>query len=278
VLECVVNVSEGRDRAVVGLLVAAAADALLDVHSDAEHHRSVLTLAGPDVERTTRAVARVAVEHVDLRRHVGVHPRLGAIDVVPFVALGADGVALPEVGLGPALEARRDFAEWAAATLALPCFFYGPERTLPEVRRSAFAGLSPDCGPPAPHPSAGACAVGARGVLVAYNVWLATPDAGVARAIAAAVRQPAVRTLGLAVGGNTQVSCNLVDPLRVGPGQVYDAVDRLATEAGTTVVRAELVGLAPAAVVEAEPARRRADLDLDAERTLEARLERLLGR
>jgi glutamate formiminotransferase len=116
--------------------------------------------------------------------------------------------------------------------------------------------------------------VGARPALVAYNVWLTTPEVSVARAVAKAIRGPAVRALGLAVGGVTQVSCNLVDPLAIGPAQVYDAVRRLAEEAGTEVARAELVGLAPAAVVEAVPSTRRVALDLDSEKTIEALLSR----
>jgi glutamate formiminotransferase / 5-formyltetrahydrofolate cyclo-ligase len=277
VLECVVNVSEGRDAAVVDAIASAGAGALLDVHLDPDHHRSVLTLAGPDprLETAVRAVARAAVERVDLRRHQGVHPRLGALDVVPFVPLGPDGGPGTGSDLTPALEARRRFAAWAGEELHLPCFFYGPERSLPQVRRDAFGPLRPDTGPPTPHPSAGACAVGARRPLVAYNLWLETSDVSVARGVAAAIRGPAVRALGFAVGRATQVSCNLVDPEVFGPAQAYDAVRRLAEEAGTTVARAELVGLAPTAVVEAVAPMRRGVLDLDHDRTVEARLSRL---
>jgi glutamate formiminotransferase/glutamate formiminotransferase/formiminotetrahydrofolate cyclodeaminase len=271
VLACVVNVSEGRDGAVIAALEEAAGETLLDVHRDPDHHRSVLTLAGTRTPDAARAVARVAVARVDLRGHDGVHPRLGALDVVPFVPLDGDGAPLDE--LGPALEARDGFGSWAASALALPCFFYGPERTLPDVRRHAFGSLTPDRGPLQPHPSAGACAVGARGALVAYNVWLDTADVSVARQIAGAVRAPALRALGLAVGGVAQVSMNLVKPLQVGPADAYDAVARLARDAGVGVMRAELVGLAPAAVVAAVPDRRRVELDIDAGRTIEARLE-----
>jgi glutamate formiminotransferase len=286
VLECVVNVSEGRDLGVVTAIAAAGGDCLLDVHTDADHHRSVLTLAGPGprLEDAVRAVARSTLEHIDLRHHEGVHPRLGALDVVPFVPLGPGGSpdlgiagnpgGSPNPGLAPAIAARDRFAAWAGAELGLPCFLYGPERTLPEVRRHAFGPLAPDFGPAGPHPGAGACAVGARPALVAYNLWLATPDLSVARAVAKAIRGPAVRALGLAVDGVTQVSCNLVDPLAFGPAQVYDAVRRLAEEAGTELARAELVGLAPAAVVEAVPSTRRAALDLDSDKTIEALLSR----
>jgi glutamate formiminotransferase / 5-formyltetrahydrofolate cyclo-ligase len=275
VLECVVNVSEGRDAGVVAAIAGAGGAAVLDVHSDPDHNRSVLTLAGdgPSLEAAVRAVARAAIEHIDLRRHKGVHPRLGSLDVVPFVPLDPDGhPGGPDADLAPALEARHRFAAWAGTELDLPCFSYGPERSLPEVRRGAFAPLAPDTGPPAPHPSAGACAVGARAALVAYNVWLATPDPAVARAVATEIRGPAVRALGLVVGDGTQVSCNLVDPFAFGPARLYDAVRRFAEEAGTAVVRAELVGLAPAAVIEAVPERRRRELDLGLERSVEARL------
>lgn len=274
-LECVVNVSEGRDAAVIGAIVDAGADLVLDVHSDPDHHRTVLTMAGGGVEAAVRAVARRTVELIDLRRHDGVHPRLGVLDVVPFVPLDGHGSPLASPGdLARAVDARDQFAAWAADALALPCFYFGSERSLPEVRRRAFTGLTPDTGPEAPHPTAGACAVGARSALVAYNVWLATADVGVARSIAAAVRGPAVRTLGLATAGVTQVSCNLVAPLTRGPADVYDDVARQAQRAGTSVIRAELVGLAPAAVVAATPRRRLRQLDLDAGRTLEARLEK----
>jgi len=272
-LECVVNVSEGRDRAVVDDLARAGGSCVLDVHSDPDHNRSVLTLAGDQVDEAVRALAGRAVHCIDLRRHAGVHPRLGALDVVPFVPLGVDGSpARPGDDLTPALDARRRFARWAAEQLGVPCFFYGPERSLPDVRRHAFDGLLPDTGAPHPHPSAGACAVGARPALVAYNLWLETTELAVARSVARAVRGPTVRALGMATGGATQVSCNLVDPWRFGPADAYDAVRHLAREAGTRVVRAELVGLAPAAVVGAVPTARLAELDLDPDRTVEARL------
>jgi glutamate formiminotransferase len=274
-LECVVNVSEGRDSDLVAAIAAAGGDYLLDVHSDADHNRSVLTLAGPGpgLEDAVRDVARVTVTRIDLRHHRGVHPRLGALDVVPFVPLGAGGSpAGPGADLTPAIEARNRFASWAGGELGLPCFLYGPERTLPEVRRGAFDPLPPDTGPLEPHPGAGACAVGARPVLVAYNLWLTTPDVTVARTLAQSVRGPAVRALGLAVAGATQVSCNLVDPFVVGPAQVYDEVRRLAEKAGTAVDRAELVGLVPAAVVDSIPTGRWRALDLGPDRTIESRL------
>jgi glutamate formiminotransferase len=182
------------------------------------------------------------------------------VDVVPFVPLGG-------APLDDAVAARDRFARWAAATLDLPCFLYGPERSLPEVRRTAFTTLAPDHGPDHPHPTAGACAVGARPLLVAYNLWLAEPDLTRARAIAADLRGPAVRALGLPVGDHVQVSVNLTDPLQVGPAEIYDAV------AGrVAVARAELVGLLPDAVLRAVDPARWPQLDLGPERTIEARL------
>ncbi|HWW54891.1 MAG TPA: hypothetical protein VNY84_14025, partial [Acidimicrobiales bacterium] len=166
-----------------------------------------------------------------------------------------------------AVAARDRFATWAGDELSLPCFVYGPQRSLPDVRRGAFTTLAPDAGPASPHRTAGACAVGARPVLVAYNLWLADADLSVARRVATAVRSPGVRTLGLAVGSHTQVSCNLIDPYVTGPAQVYDAVT-----AQVGVARAELVGLLPDEVLRTVPTTRWAALDLDQSKTIEARL------
>ena len=264
-LECVVNVSEGRRPQLLSALRAAAGTALLDVHSDPHHNRAVLTLAGPHVEEGTRAVARVAVELLHLGSHSGVHPRLGVMDVVPFVPLDNGGDA---VDLGPALAARDRFASWAGAELALPCFLYGPERTLPEVRRRAFTDLVPDTGPSAPHPTAGASCVGARRLLVAYNLWLASDvPLSAAKRVAAAVRGPAVRALGLEVGDRAQVSLNLVEPTVVGPAEAFEAVASL-----VPVERAELVGLCPAAAVADLSPSRRGELGIGDGGVLEARL------
>jgi len=256
-LECVVNVSEGRDRGVIDAIAAAAGAALLDVHADAFHNRAVLTLTGPDVEDAARAVAVEGVRRIDLRLHVGVHPRLGAVDVVPFVPLAGSS-------MDDAVAARHRFATWAGDELGVPCFLYGPERTLPDVRRHAFTGLVPDTGGPIAHPTAGAVCVGARPVLVAYNVWLAEGvDVATARRVAREIRGPGLRALGLDVAGRAQVSMNLVDPYRLGPADAYDAVASRAP-----VERAELVGMVPAAVLEAVPPRRWSELDLSLVRVL----------
>jgi glutamate formiminotransferase len=261
-LECVVNVSEGRDLAVLDELAAACGRDLLDRHTDPDHHRSVFTVVG---EQAPRALARAAVARLDLSTHAGVHPRLGVVDVVPFVPL--DGSTMDD-----AVAARDAFADWAHGELALPCFRYGPERSLPEVRRRAFVDLDPDTGPATPHPTAGAACVGARRFLIAYNVWLADADVSLAREIAAAVRSPAVRALGMACGQRVQVSMNLVEPLAVGPAAAFDAVAARATVAG-----AELVGLVPAVVLDRERPERYAELDLAEDRTIEARLAQRLA-
>jgi glutamate formiminotransferase len=251
VLECVPNVSEGRDADVLDALALACGKALLDRHVDADHHRAVFTLAGDDTAGAVRSLASAVAARVDLRAHAGVHPRLGALDVVPFVAL--DG-SLPR----DAVEAARAFASWAADTLALPVFLYGRAdaqgRALPDARRDAFGARSPDLGPPHPHPTLGAVAVGARDPLVAVNCELARDDLALARSIASRIRErdgglPGVRALGLRLDsvGRTQVSMNLVALGRTGLQTACRAVDALAREAGTAVARIELVGLVPAA-------------------------------
>lgn len=268
VLECVVNVSEGRDEAIIAELGAVCGADLLDVHSDQWHNRSVLTLVG---EEAPRLLASAAVSALDISRHDGVHPRIGVVDVVPFVPLA--GTTLEE-----AISARRRFCEWAAATLALPCFVYGPERDLPDVRRRAFGELAPDFGPRTPHPTAGACAVGARTVLVAYNIWLEGADVALARSIALQIRTNEVRALGLDVGGSAQVSMNLVDPLHVGPGQAFDRVAAILGNGPAGIARSELVGLVPRQVLEAIPPSRWDELDLGDDRSIEGRLEIRSGR
>jgi glutamate formiminotransferase len=264
VLECVVNISEGRDPGAISSIADVAGAELLDVHTDADHHRSVLTLVG---EAAARRVAAAAIARIDLRDHDGAHPRLGVVDVVPFVPLD-------EATLADAVTARDEFGAWLADTYEVPVFLYGPERTLPDVRRRSFRDLRPDLGPSTPHPTAGATCVGARPVLVAYNVWLRDATIADARAIASAVRGPSLRTLGLAVGDGVQVSMNLVDPAALGPADAYDLVRREVERIRGAVARAELVGLLPRAVLEQIEPERWDELDLDGERTIEARLAR----
>ena len=290
-LECVVNVSEGRDARVVDRLAASCGAPLLDVHSDPDHHRTVFTLAGPGamVERGARMLASAALAALDFANHDGRHPAFGVLDVVPFVPLQAAATAPARGGapaarlavappLDDAIAARDRFARWAGSELGITCHLYGPlppdgHRTLPELRRAAESTLAPDTGPTRPDPHIGRCAVGARHFLVAYNLWVADGGVDLARAVAADIRGPAVRALGLDLDGSPQISCNLVDPLTVGPAEVYDEVARRLERVGAGVARCELVGLLPAAALAAVPVRRRAELDLAPERTVEARLE-----
>jgi glutamate formiminotransferase len=277
--ECVVNVSEGRDEAVLGQLASAAGPALLHRHRDPDHNRAVFTLAGPAglVAESSRALARATLAHLDLRAHHGVHPRLGVLDVVPFVPY-EPGRPAPR-DLTTAVEARDRFARWLGTDMGVPSFLYGPlaggrARSLPDIRRHAFGpppdGLVPDAGPAQGDPRHGATAVGARRVLVAYNVWVSSVE--VARQVAPLVRGPAVRALGLAVGARAQVSCNLIDPDRVGPARLYDEVAALVGERGAATEGGELVGLIPEVVLAVVPAGRRAELGLAETATVEARL------
>jgi glutamate formiminotransferase len=281
-VECVVNVSEGRDLDVLSQLAAAAGPALLDLHRDPDHNRSVLTLAGPAeaVAEGARSLAAATVARLDLREHAGAHPRLGVLDVVPFVPYEPGG--LPPDDLSAAVVLRDEFARWIGAELGVPSFLYGPlpggrARTLPAVRRHAFGaaeagGLTPDSGPAVPDPRTGATAVGARPVLVAYNVWVSSVE--VARRVAPLVRRTEVRALGLAVGARAQVSCNLIDPDRYGPARLYDAVAALVAARGAVVEGGELVGLIPEIVLAAVPLNRRAELGLSEAATVESRLPR----
>ena len=252
-LECVPNVSEGRDRAALGALARACGDALLDTHTDADHHRTVFTLAGPgprDAETAVRRLAEGVAEAIDLRAHEGVHPRIGALDVVPFVAL--------DEPIAEAVAAARSFAEWIAHDLAVPVFRYDAAdpagRSLPELRRDAWTRRRPDLGPPEPHHRLGAVAVGARRPLVAVNCWIDTDDRSLAAAVAAAVRErdgglPGVRALGFTLASRAvdQVSMNLVDLERTGLEAACTAVRTLVTARGGNVRKVELVGLVPAA-------------------------------
>lgn len=258
------NIAEGRDDAVLATLVQQCGADLLDVHRDPHHHRSVFTLVGVEAPRR---LAAAAVDRIDLRTHRGVHPRIGVVDVVPFIALG-------DATHADARMARDAFCTWAADELGLPCFRYGPERSLPDIRRGAFTALAPDCGPVTPHPSAGACAVGMRPPLIAYNVWVTAPDLAAVRRVASAIRSADLRTLGLEVGDRYQVSCNLVAPERIGPTEVAALVAAAGPTEGVSITGFELVGLFPEATLERIDAADWALLDLAADRTIEAQIRR----
>jgi glutamate formiminotransferase len=257
-VECVPNFSEGRDGAVVEAIAHAVRNvpgaALLDSTMDADHNRSVLTFAGPpqSVEEAALAAASSAVARIDLRAHRGVHPRIGAVDVLPFVPL--DGSSMEECA---ALAVRAAERIWEI--LRVPAFLYEAaalqleHRNLAEVRRAAHApGAWPDIGGPAPHPTAGFVAVGARPFLIAFNVNLDANDLDAAKRIARAVREssgglPAVKALGLALGsrGIAQVSMNLVN-FEVTPiHTAFEAVCAEAARCGVRIGGTEFIGLLP---------------------------------
>jgi glutamate formiminotransferase len=278
VLESVVNVSEGRDARRLGAIGAAAGPALIDVHSDPDHHRTVFTMVAHEAAMTEAATHRlvdVALEDLDLREHAGVHPRLGVVDVVPFVAL-------PPTPPDVAVAAAHAFGAWLARVHDVPVFFYGDAapsgRTLPAVRRDAFtSALAPDLGPGAPDPRRGATAVGARPPLVAINVELATDDLAIATRIARETRErdgglAGVRALGLPLAsrGTVQVSMNLVDLAATGVERACTEVRDRARVWEVGVARVELVGLLPAAELARCSDEFRAWAALDEQRTIEA--------
>jgi glutamate formiminotransferase len=254
VLECVPNVSEGRNERVLDELADACGLSLLDRHFDPDHHRSVFTLAGPgarDAENAVRGLARAVARLVRVTDHEGVHPRFGALDVVPFVALGPSRAEMEYC-----VEAARSFAQWWSEEHGVPCFLYDQadarEVSLPDVRRRAFRISKPDFGPVEPHPLLGATAVGARPSLVAVNCVLAAKDVAVGNRIARTVREsdgglPGVRALAFELdeGERVQVSMNLVDLETTGLEAAVTAVRDRAIEEGTEVEEVELVGLIP---------------------------------
>lgn len=270
--ECVINISEGSNLELLDDLRDHAGASMRDLHADRYHNRSVFTLINDAVPlvRDARALIADAFQILDLRAHEGVHPRFGVVDVVPFVAL------VPETP-SRGVDLRDDTARWIAETFDVPVFLYGDvaggTRTLPEVRKHAFAELAPDLGPAVATARLGAVAVGARPILVAWNIWLSGVSRDETRAIAKSVRRAEVRALALRAGEFMQVSCNLIDPLVVGPSAVYDEVAALVR--GGEIVRCELVGLVPRAVLDAEERRRWAELGLSEDQTIEARLGQL---
>lgn len=251
------NVSEGRDPALLRALADACAPArVLDVDAGRDAHRAVLTLDGEHLHEGCFQLARVAVSRIDLRHHRGIHRRMGAIDVIPFVPLDGD--------LAGAEAMAGELSRRLAAELELPVFRYGiGYRSLPEVRGKGFEDLAsamalhpPEHGPARPHPTAGAVAVGVRQVLVAFNVSLDTSDVSVARRVARDIRassggMPGVQALGwLAESlGCAQVSCNLLDWAASPPHAVLEAVRARAPVRGC-----ELVGMIPLGAVRAAAA------------------------
>jgi glutamate formiminotransferase/glutamate formiminotransferase/formiminotetrahydrofolate cyclodeaminase len=262
-LECVVNISEGNDLELIAELAKAAGESLLDTHSDPYHHRSVFTLFGATVYSDVVKLTEKAFELLDITNHSGVHPRMGVVDVVPFVPVGDSDIS-------QALQARQRFAREISTRFSVPVFLYGPDRTLPHIRREAFKTLAPDFGPPEPHPRWGSVSAGAREPLVAYNLYLSDPDLEAAKLVAKQVRCQHFRTLGLRVGDQVQVSANLIDPLNHGVYEFYRAVNSL-----VKISKGELVGLAPLKVIEETPKELWAMLDLSIDKAFESRATRI---
>lgn len=293
-IECVPNFSEGRNPARIDAIEAAlsAVPGVLVLHrtSDADHNRTVITFAGtPDavIEAAVRATAKAA-ELIDLNQHRGVHPRLGALDVLPFVPL-------EEATLEDCVVIAREAGTRIWNELGIPVYFYQAAATRPDriqledVRRGQFEGVretvlldetrQPDLGGPALHPSAGAVIVGARKLLIAYNINLKSTDLDLAKSIARQIRAssggfPAVKALGLPLEsrGMVQVSMNLTDfeqtPLHV----VYSEVCRLAAAQGVEIAGCELIGLIPRPALEAAASGLLKLSDFDSQRVLESRI------
>ncbi|MEX1295292.1 MAG: glutamate formimidoyltransferase [Candidatus Limnocylindrales bacterium] len=269
-VECVPNLSEGTDAATLDAIAEAVAGPagswLLDRTADPDHGRAVFTLAGYPgrVMGAMEAAVGVAIERIDMNQQVGRHPRIGAVDVIPFVPLG--DTTMERCVLG-----ARDFAARIAERFELPVYLYAraarrPEREiLANIRRPRYEGLAramaepggePDLGPASPHPTAGATVVGARPFLIAFNVQLSTTDVAIARRIAARIRErdgglPAVQALGIELvsQGCAQVSMNLLDHEVTPLWRVWEEAERLAADEGVSLLDSELVGLAPAAAL-----------------------------
>jgi glutamate formiminotransferase len=270
IIESIPNVSEGRRPDVVERLAATIRATpgvrLLDYSSDPSHNRSVYTLIGDadGVKRATLALFEQAVAAIDLRTHRGEHPRLGAVDVVPFVPI--EGITMPEC-----VALAQEVGAAVAERFGVPVYLYeeasaNPARkNLEDIRRGEFEGLAakmrktdwaPDFGPAVPHPSAGASVIGARMPLIAYNINLNTNRLDVARKIAAAIRQSSgglryVKAAGFMLEdrGIAQVSMNLTNYEKTPIFRVFEIVKREAARYGVSVLESEIVGLVPAAAL-----------------------------
>lgn len=283
-IESVPNISEGRDPRIVAAVAAAvqAVDGVtvLGFESDADHHRSVITFAGPSpavLEGALQCVGKAA-ELIDLRLHAGVHPRVGSTDVLPFVPLA-----------GSTLEDCVAVAHHAGAEIwkrfAIPVYFYEAaalrpsRRPLQAARRPGFDGHPPDIGDVPSHPTAGAVMVGARPFLIAYNINLATPDAAIARAIARKIRESSggfrfVKAMGLHLASldRAQVSMNLTNFAETPLDELYATVEREAAAHGTRIAESELIGFIPRQAFEQAPAFFRRIRAFDDSRIIENRL------
>lgn len=269
--ECVINVSEGRDIDVIDELCDVSGSSLKDMHSDEFHNRSVFTLINESVTLVDSVHALIATcyQRLDLSTHQGVHPRFGVVDVVPFVALDATQA-------DHAVTLRDELARWLVDNYEVPVFLYGPLadlsiRSLPQVRKNAFLSLMPDMGPATASNERGCVALGARPILVAWNLWLDDVSLEDAHLIVKAVRQTAVRSLAFQVGDQVQVSCNIIDTNAIVPSQLYDQVTSLLGPPGR-INRAELVGLVPTTLLEREDPLRWTQLGLARDTTIETRI------
>jgi glutamate formiminotransferase len=298
-IECVPNFSEGRRSEVVAEIVLAISQidgvTLLDHSRDETHNRSVVTFAGaaePVVRAATAAVGR-AIQLIDMEQHSGAHPRIGAVDVIPFVPLG-------NTRIEECVDLARRFGEQVAKLFELPVYLYGeaalrPERRrLADVRRGQYEGLKaeigsnpdrePDYGPARLHPRGGAVAVGARKPLIAFNVNLATEDVAVARRIAHTIRESSgglsgVQAMGVLLENPgepryAQVSMNLVDWETTGISAAVREIRTLARDAGTDIHHCELIGLAPTGALLEVAADALGLRDFSPDQALELRLAR----
>lgn len=288
VLECVPNFSEGRDSAVVRAIADAIAQVpgvlLLGAESDSDHNRSVMTFAGPAdavIEGAVRGAGKAA-EMIDLSAHAGVHPRVGAADVIPFVPL--EGSSMEDAVIAAH---RAGEAIWQRH--GIPVYFYeqsarSPKRRrLERVRKREFDGAPPDLGNLAAHPTAGASMVGARGFLIAYNVQLKTRDAGIAQTIARQIRESSggfryVKAMGLYLPSRdcAQVSMNLTNFAETPLHLVYEMIGAVARELGTEAVCGEIIGFIPRRAYEMAPEFFRKAENFTESRILENRIAELL--
>ena len=288
VIECVPNFSEGRDEAVVRSIVESIGSAesvlVLGWEMDRDHNRSVVTFAGPPeavVEGAIRGVGRAA-ELIDIRRHEGVHPRVGAADVIPFVPL--DGGTMEQC-----VEAAHRAGHEIWNRFRVPVYFYeaaakfAGRKRLEHVRRPGFDDLPPDVGDVATNPTAGAAVVGARGFLIAFNINLATRDVEIARAIAKSIREssggfPFVKAIGLPLASRdcAQVSMNFVNFALTSFDEVWGALVREAARHGTRVASTQLIGFVPRRAFEWAPDFFERAENFDESRVLETRIAQLL--
>ncbi len=259
-IECVVNISEGSDYKILSDLARVTNRSLLDLHFDPYHNRSVLSLAGHHLIDDLKELSRYCLEHLDLSSHHGVHPRLGIIDVAPFIPKLQSTFEEAE-------ELRQRFAEFLDSEIGVPSFYYGDERSLPYVRKHAFQDLSPDFGPSRPHPTLGASCLGVRPPMIAYNLTL-DADIESVRRLAATIRSSDVRALAFKVGEFVQLSTNLINPSNYGPMDLYFDIRK-----AFKVIRGELVGIIDEEYLAKIPPKYRPTLDIFTEDTVQSRLK-----